>query len=226
MLLSVILTTKGRGPQALQCIERLLETTRPYKIEVVIVAYPEPTNLDTFTQDVMDRLGDNIVLTWMDDRSIPCYNYGASLAKGTHLMGLDDDAWFPDDWFQALLETIENTPNQNGYFKIQSDNQCYWAERAVASREFLIEHLGGVLCIPSYISQYDDVEKTDRAMAAGLFFESNAYIEHRHWSHGKAEIDATYKAGGISHCDRDRTVYNDRKSKGFPNNYEKSISSI
>jgi hypothetical protein len=64
------------------------------------------------------------------------------------------------------------------------------------------------------------VEKTDRAMAAGVFYESNAYIEHRTWVYGKAPMDQTYMDGSVKYAQLDGQIYQERKAAGFPNDYE------
>lgn len=220
MKLSVILATKGRGEQAVRCINRFYETVDDFHIELIIIAHPEEATREAFKQLPKDK---DITVYEVDCRSIEAYNIGASKSTGDWVLGLDDDAWFHDGWFEKLMETVNSIPNNHGYVKIQSDNKCEWAERAICSRKFLVEELGGVMCIPHYLSQYDDVEKTDRAKIANLWFESDAYIEHRHPAHNKAPMDSTYQDGFARYAGIDGITYNLRKQAGFPNDYESYI---
>ncbi len=221
-LLSAILPTKGRGPQALRCINRLFETIGDFDLELFIIAHPDESN-----EVLKPLLANNfswanrimVHLEFMDIKPLAAYNWAAERAAGTHLFDFDDDAWFYDDWLKRVFDVFDAIPNGHGYVKIQSDSQNYWAERAIGNRDFYKEVLGGVISIPKYHSQYNDVEKSDRAIRAGLFFESQAYIEHRHWCYGKAEKDATYLDGGIKYVTEDHNMYASRKAAGFPNDY-------
>jgi len=217
-MLSLILTTKGRGEQASLCIERYYETVKDFPCELIVVAYPDEGNkkyLGKFPPFLHTHL------EWSEERSTPCYNIGASLCNGNEIFIFDDDSWPDDDWLYKVYEEINK--NGDGHYMIQSDGSRlgngYWAERAVSTRQFCIDHLGGVVAIPSYKSQYDDVEKTDRAMMAGKFFYTSAYIEHRHPAYGKAQIDETYKDGYLGTYGVDTVTYNKRKAEGFPNDY-------
>lgn len=217
-LLSAILPTKGRGPQALRCLNRLYETTQGFDIELFVIAHPDESN-DILTLDSLPEFF-CCKLEFMDIKPLAAYNWAAERAIGTHLFDFDDDAWFHDDWLKKVYEVFDTIPNGHGYVKIQSDSQNYWAERAIGNREFYKDVLGGVISVPKYHSQFNDVEKSDRAIAAGLFFQSDAYIEHRHWCYGKAEKDITYLEGGIKYVTEDHNTYASRKKAGFPNDYK------
>ncbi len=218
-LLSVIMPTKGRGPQALLCIERMFETAPGFDIECVVVAYPDDSNKAVFSQS-----RHNIQVIWESCGPVEAWNKGASIARGNFLKVGEDDLWYEPHWLSYTMDVIDNLPNQYGYVKIRSDASTYWAERAIASRQFLIDIFGGVLNIPHYISQYDDRERTDRAIAAGLFFHSpKAYIEHRHWKYGKGKDDETYDRGGLYHYKQDEITYKTRKAAGFPTDYKAVI---
>lgn len=217
-LISMMLATKGRTAQAMRCIDRLFETTDGFNTELFIMSHPEPETMDAVKLLPKNK---NIQVHYVDMRPIGCYNLAASMSKGDYLFLFDDDAWFYDNWLANAMKVFDNLPDGNGYVKIQSNNTGYWAERAILSRQFAIDHLGGVLCIPKYISQYEDVERSDRAIRAGLFFQAaDSFIEHRHWVYGKAEKDATYLEGGIKHVTSDHNTYASRKRAGFPNDYE------
>lgn len=220
-MLTAILPTKGRGEQAVRCINRFLETTEGLDTEILIMAYPDASN-----EEFMPKMPKCVSIHWLDNPLMECYNIGASLAKGNFLFDFDDDAWFQDGWLHKVYKTFDSIPNQHGYVKIQSDNSCYWAERAIGNRQFYIDVLGGVLSIPHYFSQWNDVEKSERAMAASLFFESDAYIEHRTWVYGKAQMDETYQNGSRKYADIDGATFKLRKAAGYPNDYEPIINSL
>lgn len=221
MLLSVILPTKGRGEQAARCINRLFETTQGFDVEVFIVAHPEEETRVAFSKLLPKRRP--ITVDWVDCTPIQGHNIGGAQAKGTHLLALDDDGWCGENWLAKVMTVFDTISTNMGYVKIRDDGKNYWAERAVGSRNFYTELLGGTLDIPEYISQYDDVEKTDRAIAAGIFYQSDAYIEHRTWVYGKAQLDSTYINGSKKYCEIDRKLYEARRSKGFPNSYKRIL---
>ncbi len=216
MFLSIIMPTKGRGEQAVRCIEQLFKTTNDFEVECIVVAHPDESNQKAFS----NYSNPNVQVIWEECSAIQGWNIGASKACGDYLKVGDDDLWYHDNWLLEAYKVIQETPDGHGYFKIRSDSQNYWGERCIGSRRFFKEVLGGVLCIPHYLSQYDDVEKTDRAIIEDLFFQApNAYIEHRHWVYGKAIKDDTYKRGGIALVGQDEKTYKYRKSIGYPSDY-------
>lgn len=218
-LLSVIMPTKGRGPQALLCIERMFETSPGFNVECVVVAYPDDSNRDVFTQ-----VRPNIQVIWEECGPVEAWNKGAAIANGDFLKVGEDDLWYHPNWLSLTMDVIDKLPDRKGYVKIRSDANTYWAERAIGSRQFHHEIFGGVLNIPHYVSQYDDRERTDRAIKAGLFFHApQAYIEHKHWKYGKGEHDDTYERGGLYHYEKDKETYLARKAKGFPTDYKAII---
>jgi GT2 family glycosyltransferase len=215
--LSAILPTKGRGKQAVRCIHRFFETTKNFDTEMFVVAHPDPETKEDFKK-LNPTL--NVSIDWVDCSPIQGHNIGGAQAKGTHFLAFDDDAWFHDNWLAHVMKVFDEIPNNYGYVKIPSDSNMYWAERAVGSRRFYEEVLGRVLDIPHYYSQYDDVEKSDRAMMAGIFYVAEkAFIEHRTWVYGKAEMDDTYKKAR-AHVVGDENMYRARLLAGFPNDYE------
>lgn len=216
-LLSAILPTKGRGEQAVKCVNRFFETTQLLDVELFIIAHPDETNLSA-----MPNLpkGKQIHLEYIDCKPLEAYNIAAAKAKGTHLFDFDDDAWFADGWLAEVYKTFDVAPG-NAYVKIPSDATTYWAERAIGNRQFYIDVLGGVISIPHYYSQWNDVEKSDRALMANCFrVADKAYIEHRHWVYGKAAMDETYQEGGGKYANIDMATYQRRKALNFPNDYE------
>lgn len=213
--------TKNRGVQAARCVERILETTVGINIELIVIAHPEPMAQLAFQELSKNPL---VNIQWKDCTVMEAYKIGGLLSKGTHFFCIDDDAWPSDNWLAEALEVFKRIPDGHGYVKILSDSQNYWAERAITTRKFIVDYLGGVLCIPHYISQYDDVEKSDRAILAGRFYVAEkSYIEHRHWVYGKAKKDQTYIDGGISNVTHDHNMYAFRKARGFPNDYSPYI---
>jgi len=207
--------TKGRGPQAVRCIEQLFKTTKGFDVECVVCAHPDESNLEAFSSPIP-----NVTVLWEECSAIQGWNIAASHAKGDYLKFGDDDLWYHDNWLAETMKVVESVPDGHGYFKIRSDSQNYWAERVVGSRRFFKEVLGGVLLVPAYLSQYCDVEATDKAIEAGLLFDvPHAYIEHRHWVYGKAKQDTTYLQGAIQKSHIDHKTYIDRKNNGFPVDY-------
>lgn len=218
--LSAILPTKGRGEQAVRCINRFYETTADFDTELFIIAHPEPETVEAFKKLPTDwpiTVNKNLFVEYLDIKPLAAYNYAVQRATGTHFFDFDDDAWFSDGWLYEVKRVFDEHPQ--AYVKIRGDNSDYWAERAIGNRQVYIDVMGGVISIPHYHSQYNDREKSDRAISAGVFYESNAYIEHRTWTNGKAALDKTYEEGGRMYAAVDHQTYLSRQAAGFPNDY-------
>lgn len=220
-MLSIIIATKGRGEQAAKLIHRLDETLPNVVYEIICIAHPDDSN----RQFLVD-LPSECQVHYLDCRTTAAYNEGAKRAQFEWLLGLDDDVWPEDDWWSKILKCLEDNNNPEIFMiKLQLDkdhphNTFPHAERAICSRKFCQEILGGVFEIPSYIAQRSDMEKSEKAMAAGCFFVSEAIFEHRHWLSGKAKVDKTYEEGGIKYQYDDLHTYISRHADGFPIDYE------
>lgn len=224
MKLSIVMPTKGRGPQAARLCKQIAKTTLGFNVELIVLAHPEAETKEAF--DALPQTAKDILnLEYLDCRAIDGYQIGAGKATGTHLLAMEDDAWPHPEWLAHTMRKFDEIPDGHGYVKLPSDSRDPWAERAVGNRRFFWEVLGGVICVPHYITVYDDVEKSERAQKAGLFFEATgAYVEHRTHVYNKAPIDKTYQEGGLTWWPTDRKTFLERQAAGYPIDYKPSLS--
>ena len=222
--LSIIMPTKGRGSQVARLCKQMWKTTLGFNVELIVLAHPEEETRKAFgslSKSVMEIVD----IEYMDVRAIDAYQIGAGKATGTHLLGNEDESWPQEGWLANDMKKFDEITDGHGYVKLTSDSKDYWAERAIGNRRYFWEVLGGVICVPHYITVYDDVEKSDRAIAAGLFFEAEgAFVEHRTHVYGKAEIDKTYQEGGLTHWPVDRQTFLQRKGAGYPIDYKPALA--
>lgn len=204
------MATKDRPNVASVC-EQLFQTARGFDLEILVMAYPNYEVREAFS-----KIGQsyNIDVEYTDAPRHEVLQEATRKAKGDLLSDLDDDIIPKAGWLAEVMKTLDYVDGY-GYIKIPSqDNPGYWAERAVAPRRLYQEELGGVVYIPKYLYVYQDMEKTDRMLAKGLFYvANNALIEHH------KPTDKTYYEGGVAHHDQDLKMYLDRKAAGFPNDY-------
>lgn len=222
--LSIIMPTKGRGSQVARLCKQIRKTTVGFNVELIVLAHPEEETkkafdkLSAFDKEILD-------LEYLECRAIDGYQIGAGKATGTHLLATEDDSWPHEGWLAATMRKFDEIPDGHGYVKLPSDSKDYWAERAIGNRRYFWEVLGGVICVPHYITVYDDVEKSDRAIAANLFFEAEgAFVEHRTHVYNKAPCDKTYQEGGLTHWPTDHKTFLERKAAGYPIDYKPALS--
>ena len=105
-----------------------------------------------------------------------------------------------------------------------TDQRGTWATHYAMTRDYLIEHNGGVLVCPAYHHQYIDVEACARAIRAGEYVAGAAIIEHRHPANKTAEWDSTYMEGCQRWAAADGIINAQRVRAGYPDDFEAAIT--
>ena len=136
-----------------------------------------------------------------------------------YVLAADDLVFYPNWLERALNELDRMGGGLVGFNDLSSDGNVY-AAHWLASREFLIEWLGGVMYPPLYQSWWCDREVTDIAKKAGRYrWAKEAGVEHFNYTFGKSKIDPTY-AEAQKNYEADRELYQERKRLGFPKTWE------
>src|SRR5690349_12757753 len=111
MLASLILPTRGRGPQSLVCVHKYMDTVKDYDVEFIVLPYPDESN-EVWKSH---QLGNKVKIEFTELPLMLAYNIGASMSKGKFLLDYDDDSWPNDDWFVKVMKTFDSIPNKYGY---------------------------------------------------------------------------------------------------------------
>ena len=219
MLLSLVMPTRHRSLQALKCAKRIIEVSEGLDFEIVISAHPEQETVDAFA-----TLKDPRVRVYYAElnNGIEAWNHAASQAQGDYMSVSDDDLWYNPGWWEQLVKVID--PKEIMYVGVgdhwAGPDSEPWAERAFGTRRFFKEILGGVICVPHYKSHHDDVEKSDKARAAGVLSQAGGDIEHRHYARNSSIQRDETNARAEQWYGSDAQTYMMRKAAGFPIDYE------
>lgn len=229
MKVSVVIPSKGRPAQVAQCVKALFETTAGHDVEAVIVCDEDAafnstmTALaETFGNDEADRMArENLRWSWATLPVIPAFNEGLRLSTGDVILPGNDDLDWGEGWLDEALAVLETLPDGDGVVGL--NDLCpvkrNFSAFFIATRRWLARENGGVLFCPHYHHNFVDPEVCARAIASGRYVVAEkAVVEHKHPAWGKAEVDATYQAGGEHYAD-DQALYEMRWAAGFPDDF-------
>jgi len=226
MRTALILPTLGRPDQAAKCVEQLLLTS---SADVVLVMPVTEVLLPTWQETYKHLLTEPRVIR-------ACYIYGSLNASEAWNYGLSDapdydayflaadDIWAQDGWFDEVLRVHKATgAGMVGINDMHSDGSImathYWM-----TRQFIVEHNGGVMSCPWYRSWCMDLETTERAKRANTYaWAQHAKVDHRHVHWGAAPMDGTYAFAKPRHI-YDQVVCDYRRRNGWPDDFEAVIS--
>jgi hypothetical protein len=225
MRTALILPTLGRPDQAAKCVEQLLRTS---SADVVLVMPFHEALSDTWTRDythVADDARVNFALTNDPLNASEGWNHGLKMQPDYDAYFLAaDDIWAEDGWFDEVLRVHKATgAGMVGINDMHSDGHImathYWM-----TRQFIVEHNGGVMSCPWYRSWCMDLEATERAKRANTYaWAQHAKVEHRHVHWGAAPMDGTYAFAKPRHI-YDQVVCDYRRRNGWPDDFEAVIS--
>ena len=121
-----------------------------------------------------------------------------------YILGADDCYYLPG-WYEALIQCVD----ANGGSGLFGLNDGTGVQHYMMTRDFIIEHNGGVMVMPYYRGWYQDREACERARRVGkYFFAIDAKMRHN-W-HGSA----------TNHYEKDgERLFRERIAAGFPDNY-------
>jgi len=220
-LTSIIIPTTGRRDRAVACISNLIATTKNQDVEIIVVVDADResfTALSRALRGVKHRL--DYSDTYRGNKA--AWNRGLELSAGDYIVfGADDLVW-GENWLPAALDVMRARFGSEG--GLVGFNDGHWdgailSTHYIMSRQFIVEVLGGCIAWDWYKHSFNDLEVNDRAKAAGRFaWAKEAQVTHQHWTYGDRPMDDT-DSRWLGHYEAARSMYELRKSLGFPVNY-------
>lgn len=141
------------------------------------------------------------------------------------VLGADDDEFMPG-WLDAALAALD-TIGGSGVVGLEDDKvpgraakdrPFFWASHFLMTRDFLVQHNGGVMAFEHYYANCTDKETCMRAMRVKKYvFAADAHITH-HWRGAKQDADMTYKKSR-PHYSASEAEYRRREALGFPDDF-------
>jgi hypothetical protein len=226
---SVIIPSAGRPEQCRACVDQLFETTLGWNVECIVVAEPlglDVSHLSLYRQ--LFRLDRRVTFRLFKEHEGPVrgWNVGAEASSGQFLVfGADDLNWH-EGWLAVALDTMNGIRDRSGLvgFNDGITNGNREATHFMMSRDFCVEHHGGVLAFPSYHQYYTDVESWRRAKKVDRYrWAFQAKVEHMHPEWNKAKTDATYELSSPK-FDQDKAIFMRRMEENFPNDFEAVVT--
>jgi hypothetical protein len=152
------------------------------------------------------------VWAWNDLlRTVPHYDYYVLAA---------DDLRFVGEWLEHAHAALDSIGGRGlvAFNDLHSDGNEY-AAHWIASRDFIVSHLGGVMYPPHYVSWWADREVSDIAKQVGQYvYAEAAVVHHMHPTFGAGEDDKIYTDARAHHVEDLRTLIA-RRAVGYPKDY-------
>jgi hypothetical protein len=220
----ILLPSLNRADRLRGCLESIFETCERERVTTVVsVSSQDKASLKMLAKlpvIVMEQGAgiDNSVAAW--NEALGCFpNYARYVVAA-------DDLIFHRSWYEyAMLGLSElNHSGLIGFNDLNHNGSTPWATHWMATRDFLVEHNGGVIYTPHYKAWQCDVEACTRAVLAGKYlWKEGAIVEHRHPAFALSEIDETYQKGQRYYA-LDAEIFANRQAHGFPDDFEPIIT--
>lgn len=222
MKVSVFVTTSGRAEMFGDMLVSLRETTQGYDVETICVIDDDERALEIAT------LWDADVIDYSKKRrgALRAWNIGLFHTNGDLLVAAGDDQIFHPDWLRYALESHQE---RLGAFGVVGMNDLAYKPPQVATmwlfdRAYCKEVMGGIFAPPAYEYLCVDLEWNEKAKMLGKFYwEEKSVVEHLHSAHGKRPVDALDRAKDEEMVKRDTAVFEDRKARSFPIEWDNLI---
>ena len=156
----------------------------------------------------------------------PAYAWNMALKAAPnsdiYVLGSDDVEFMPG-WLDEGLKVLQEQLNGSGLVAFNEGSRKVertgFATQYMMTRDFIIEHNGGVAACPHYICDFTDVEASARAKKANKFaYANNAIVKHN-W---RVIDDDGYRRADTRRSEA-RAVFKEREKNGFPDDYERII---
>lgn len=206
-LMSVIIPTRNRPEQLSRCLNSLAEQTCPRdQWEVIVVL----DGLGQLPSADLDAFEGRLPLRWIEQEHAGCglaRNAGAALARGRHLIFVDDDCLFPLDWLALYAERLArsgdcivagrsvNFLKENWYAEATQQLIDYLLSRFNADPERATVVIGNNFAVPAeafrelngFSPEYFRMAAEDRDLAAHwlakgkrILFAPEVVVQHAH----------------------------------------------
>jgi GT2 family glycosyltransferase len=204
------------------------------KIAILVPTYFRPQGLRRLLQSLKDTAPDvhPVVAAEPDDRKAPpiAKEFGAifvvclprrgaaaawNLALATapnfdaYILGADDCYYLPG-WYEEMIIAL-NEHDNSGLFALNDGTST---QHFLMTRDFIIEHNGGVMAIPHYRGWYLDWEACERAKRAGKYF----FVE------GAKIVHDRQGSASKTHASQSLALYKQRLAANFPNDFPSIIT--
>lgn len=204
---------------AVAYVKRMIETTQGEAIEIICAV-----DADSETRDALLEIDGPIRVTYAESLVGAPRAWNRALAKsdGEFFLLATDDGWPHDEWLTNAKSAMQKLPGGSGYVGLNDlhNDGKKLATSGLIHRDFLVNHMGGVIAFECYGHYYQDTEAFERAKRADKFvYEPSAIIEHIHPAARKRKIDDT-DIMNMEHWNRDFTMFQNRMQAGFPDDFE------
>ncbi len=167
---------------------------------------------DEATQRVLkERMGCHVMLGAFGSYT-KAANEGVRRTAEPYFLVANDDVIFHPDWDVEALKLMRDSIRVVGIDQGDGRTDCFF----LVDRRYIAERSGvhdepDAFFHDGYRSQFCDTEFAELAKARGVWADApGALIEHRHWTFGKAEVDANYQVA-IASVDHDQRLYQERR---------------
>jgi len=215
---AILLPSLNRPEQVVRCVNSLRGTTDWRLVDIKVMI------------DLSDKASEK-ALAGMPIELVFTTNKNGSIAAWNEMLGLfnnysayvaaADDLVFHQGWYAATMRALQLLGGDGfvGFNDLHYDGDKEWSTHWLGTRNFLIDHNGGVIYTPHYGSWWCDPEVCERARKAGKYaWAKDAIVEHLHADYRKAEYDKTYTDANKYHA-IDAETYKRRKAEDFPDDF-------
>lgn len=222
-MISIFVPTSGRPAMFREMLKSLRDTTFGYDIEVVAVIDDDLEAAEIAYEYSVD------VLDYSNNRrgALNAWNIGLQLSSGEVFVPAGDDQLFHKNWLKYALESLQDRLGGSGVVGMNDlayNGNTQLATMFLFDRDYCREVMGGIFAPPCYRYYCVDSEWNEKAKMLGKFYwDDRSIVEHLHSAHGKRPVDATDSYKEDKWMEEDNRVFLDRKSRGFPVEWESLI---
>jgi len=222
MSLAILLPTIYRKEGLIRTIRSIKKTTQFHDYDIFIICEKDDTEAMFISQNEEHCY----CTTCPKELQGPAYAWNVGLAYSETIKQYDlyflanDDDVFCDYWLDNAEKYIKR-----GYGLVGVNDKSGKFERAgfathfLMTRDFVIDHNGGVVACPHYPVDFVDLELTMRGNNAGEFvYASEAVVKHL-W---RQTEDEAYKRADTRRKEA-RLIYLNRVKNNFPNDWKPII---
>lgn len=221
-MISIFIATSGRPAMFRDMLESLKRTTFGYDIEIVAAI-----DDDLMANDYAAEYDVEVDYSHVRRGALNAWNRAFEMCSGDLLVPAGDDQIFHNDWLMHALTTFE--VKLESYGVLGMNDLAYNGNIQVATmfmfdRQYCIDYMGGVFAPPPYRYYCIDLEWWEKARMLDLYYwEERSVVEHLHSAHNKRPVDTTDSYKEDKWMEIDNATFEDRKSRGFPIEWESLI---
>ena len=209
---------------------------RPVGLERVILSLRMTApNVDIIVAGEFDDLAgqdiaEKYLAEWVDCKEVkagPAYAWNTALRAAPDYdiyVLAADDLEFKEGWLENALQVLSSKLNGSGLVGFNDETGKFeragFATHYMMTRDFIIEHNGGVMVCPYYLCDFVDLEANARAKRAGKFaYSPNSHVPH-YW---RVVDDEGYRRADKRRS-KAKEVFITRKALGFPDDFERILT--